>query len=207
MRTYIEPVAIQQLEGRCAAASEAFMCEGAVLQQEGGLLIHRDAGSSVLGIAHLDFVGGTKHTFSYSNSKKGERTVMNERLDDRLGAYLLLDYLPSIGVNCDVLLTDNEEKGKSTAASFVTLKNYNWIFSFDRRGDDVVLYQYATESLVKMMENNTFKVGSGSYSCIANLEHLGVSGINFGTGYHRNHSPQCYAELSETEKMANAMAK
>ena len=47
--------------------------------------------------------------------------VHSGALDDRLGAYIILDLLPKLGINVDVLLTVGEEQGRSTANFFAPL--------------------------------------------------------------------------------------
>ena len=191
---------VSALQRRCMASTASFSGLGS-LQPASGLLTHIDKGSKVLGVAHLDYVDAG---CSHFNSVKlnDHRIVFNTRLDDRLGVYLLLDYLPKLGVDCDILLTDNEEKCHSTAAEFVASKEYNWMFMFDRRGTDVVMYQYETNEYMNLLEDNKFVTGFGSYSCIAELERLGCAGFNFGCGYYTNHTSACYCDLNEAEQMS-----
>jgi hypothetical protein len=75
---------------------------GVQLGGEFGHLIHIDRGCKILGVAHLDTVlSATPHL---ENS-----LVMTPTLDDRLGVWVLLHLLPSLGFNdYDILLTDNE---------------------------------------------------------------------------------------------------
>ena len=118
-----------------------------------------------------------------------------------LGVHLLLDVLPHLGVRFDVLLTDGEERGCSTARWFLPPRKYNWMFSFDRAGTDVVLYQFDTPATRRLLHRSGFRVGVGSYSDITDLWFLGCAGFNFGCGYHRQHKPDCYADLGETRAM------
>jgi len=173
-----------------------------------GIFVHRKSeNSKVLGVAHLDTVLTSNH-FQVINKKKDTR-VYNMQLDDRLGVYTLLDLLPQVGINCDILLTEGEETGNSTAQYFESGK-YNWIFSFDRRGDDAVLYSYQDNKInewEKALISSKFKIGIGSFSDIAFMEHLGVKGVNIGTGYIGEHSRNCYASmntlLSQVQKFKN----
>lgn len=166
--------------------------------------IHIDRGGSVLAVAHLDISDGqnwhkvngkwerlSSTPVAFSHFPGG---IQSRALDDRLGAYIILDVLPSLGVVCDVLLTDNEEICQSTAKYFDTDKRYNWVFSFDRAGTDVVLYQYENAETLDVCYDAGIVAGIGSYSDIVDLEYLGVAGFNFGTGYHEQHTDQCYAE-------------
>lgn len=124
-----------------------------------------------------------------------DNLIVCPQLDDRLGAWVCMDVLPRFGITCDVLLTTDEERGASTAKTFKPPKGkqYNWIFSFDRAGTDAVTYQYDDDDWEKALRNSGFKVGHGSYSCIASAEHLGVCGVNVGVAYYENHTKHSFA--------------
>lgn len=157
-----------------------------------------DNGGDVLAVAHLDIAGGVKHLQNLFKVTAGN-VVHSVALDDRLGAYLICDFLPSLGLKYDILLTENEEIGASTAADFkANGKNYNWIFQFDRRGNDVVLYEYDCKPLENSLIDHGFRVGTGSFSDICYLEDLEVKGMNFGTGYFSEHTRICHANLKIT---------
>lgn len=152
-----------------------------------------DNGASILGVAHLD------SACSYAKPKFTGQTVVSPQLDDRLGVWVMLDLLPALGaVPFDVLLTTDEEIGASTASDFLPSKDYNWVFSFDRRGLDTVMYEYEDQETAALVESFGLKVGGGSFSDICYLDHLGVKGFNFGTGYHAEHTFKCYANLRDT---------
>lgn len=145
--------------------------------------------STVLAVAHLDVV----NTFPVTFEKK-DKEVTSVALDDRLGAFVIFSELMRLGI--DVLFTTDEELGQSSASSFETTKQYNWMFSFDRHGEDVVMYQYH-----EFWYNDFFKLfdfpstSFGSYSDIASLDKLHCIGFNFGVGYYGEHSPKCHANL------------
>ncbi len=187
---------VSRLKHVCELPVEAFASHGETVVTPGGSnYVFRDQGEPVLAVAHLDTVlPGTP--FSHD----GER-VYCPALDDRLGVHLLLDVLPLLGVRFDLLLTDGEERGCSTARWFVPPRRYNWMFSFDRAGTDVVLYQYDTPESRRLLHRAGFRVGVGSYSDIADLWFLGCAGFNFGCGYHGQHRLDCYADLGETREM------
>lgn len=186
---------VSRLKHVCELPVEAFAAFGEVVGTPGGNYVFRDQGERVLGVAHLDTVlNGTPFIHD------GER-VYCPALDDRLGVHLLLDVLPLLGVRFDLLLTEGEEQGCSTARWFQPPKKYNWMFSFDRAGTDVVLYQYDTTANRRLLHRAGFRVGTGSYSDIADLWFLGGGGFNFGCGYHRQHRLDCYADLRETKRM------
>lgn len=172
--------------------------------------IYIDNGSSVLAVAHLDYVPQTTHfrTVTIKKPKGASRTlIFNGQVDDRLGAYIILSLLPGMGIKPDVLLTTNEERGASTASLFTAPKKYNWMFQFDRSGTDVVMYQYREARYTKLLEDSGFRTGIGSYSDIADLGHLGCAGFNFGTGYYRNHDETAYAEADEIVRMVALFAR
>ena len=161
----------------------------------------KDNGSNVLAVAHMDTVRPTYRNFKFDRKR---RRVTSISLDDRLGVFIITKILPMFDVTPDILLTTDEEIGASTALYFNPDKKYNWIFSFDRRGDDVVMYDYHTTELEEMLEDNGFRVSWGTFSDICYLDHLGVSGFNFGTGYYHEHSKGCFALL---DVVANMVAK
>lgn len=157
-----------------------------------GRHIYIDRGSNVLGVAHLDSVRGANHFWVNDHNILACPTI-----DDRLGAYILLQALPSIGIYPDILLTEGEEQGLSTAADFEpTEKRWNWCFSFDRTGTDAVFYQYGDGELEKVFKENGVKIGQGSFSDIAYLDHLGVECVNMGCDMTMYHSDQAHANLS-----------
>lgn len=153
-------------------------------------------GGSVLAVAHTDTAFNTIQqefrVFGYGK----DTVVMSPSLDDRLGVYVVLDLLPLMGVKVDVLLTDGEEFGASSAENFVTTKQYNWIVEFDRCGSDVVTYDYDWEDVLRPF----FKVEVGSFSDIVDLKQLNCMGFNVGIGYHNEHTMYCCANMTELEK-------
>ena len=186
---------VTRLEAICRMPVDAFASYGESVPTPEGNYVFRDRGERVLGVAHLDTVLPCTH-FVHD-----EERVICPTLDDRLGVHLLLDVLPLLGVKFDLLLTDGEEAGCSTARWFVPPKKYNWMFSFDRAGTDVVMYQYDSPANRRLLHRAGFRVGVGSYSDIADLWFLGCAGLNIGCGYHRQHRLDCYADLRETKRM------
>jgi len=150
-----------------------------------------ERGAPVLMVAHVD----TVRLPSRSTGVVGGRLYHNA-IDDRLGVYLGLEVLPAMGLPVDLLLTTGEEEGCSTAALMRTRKRYRWMFSFDRGGEDVVCYQYECAWLGDMLRASGFTIGIGSYSCIAELGHLGCRGINYGCGMFGYHSDSAYCDLA-----------
>lgn len=160
-----------------------------------------DRGANILAIAHLDSVAGSRHFHRIVID--GLEYIFTRQADDRLGAYLILDFLPRLGVQCDVLLTDGEETGSSTGRDFTPPegKTYNWMFQFDRAGTDVVMYQYKSDERKQMLVDCGFKVGIGSFSDISRMGHLGIAGFNFGCGYQENHTKLSHIITDDTMMM------
>lgn len=163
----------------------------------------KDHGASILAVAHLDTVGGANERDAHFLETEGGTVVYSRALDDRLGAYTILEWLPSLGVQHDILLTVGEESGNSTASAFEPPegKEYDWIIEFDRGGTDVVMYQYDDADTRAAVRSSGARVGDGIFSDICYLEHLGVKGFNWGTGYRDYHGPRAHAYLDDTNMM------
>jgi len=160
-----------------------------------------DRGSKILVVAHADTV--------FPNCTKywgGIKRVYSPNLDDRLGVYLALDYLPVLGINVDVLITENEEMGQSTAKNFTTDKKYNWIVGLDRRGTECVTYDYDSEDWESALRDY-FDIEYGKVSDISDMQDLKVSAFNLGIGYHSAHSKKCYCKLSELYEQLKTFKK
>lgn len=186
----------EAMKSICLAEVEQFsLIDGAVTSDtKHGPLIYIDRGSDILGVAHLDSVQETKHFYHLLIGD--EDIIMNAQLDDRLGVYILLSLLPSLGVNTDILLTWGEEKGQSTAEFFQTKKKYKWMYEPDRMGDDCVHYQFGEEKFKKALTTAGFTgIQYGMKSDICYLEHLGCRGFNFGIGYKNYHDKRAEADM------------
>ncbi len=191
------------------------------------LLVHQDNGKKILIVCHTDFVVpwmsqlDAQSTYAMYNpdqlGKKGKlaslpdltikqksrierRMVKNQAkdlngpvVDDRLGCAMAL----GMSGWADLLFTDCEEQGRSTAAYFKAPRDYNWIVGLDRRGTDVVTYQYKDKEWLDSLGKH-FKVGWGSWSDIGYLEGLGRSAVNVGIGYHNEHTRNAFWNPKET---------
>lgn len=160
---------------------------------------YQNNGSNILGVAHLDSVCETRRC-DIMETAAGP-VVYSPTLDDRLGAYVILELLPKLGITVDWLLTTGEEMGDSTAAYFNTKFQYNWCIEFDRGGTDVVMYQYETPELVEKVKDVGGHVGQGIFSDISVMDHLGISCFNWGVGYRDYHGPRAHAWLEDTFRM------
>jgi hypothetical protein len=160
----------------------------------------KDNGANILAVAHLDSVLPFMH-FTPARLRM-DTLIYCTTLDDRLGVYLIGNWLQKAGVNYDILFTENEERGASTAFEFVPPegKDYNWMFMFDRAGSDVALYGYTDPFVRSILIKHDLVPVSGSYSCIADMEDIGCKGFNFGCGYHGNHGEYAYASRNELLK-------
>jgi hypothetical protein len=157
----------------------------------------RDNGASVLAVAHLDtVVYHDQRTTRFYETNDG-LVVHSGALDDRLGAYTILDLLPKCGIEYDILLTVGEESGQSTAMYFDADKDYDWIIEFDRGGTDVVMYQYDDEATRAAVRRTGARVGDGIFSDISYMEHVGVKGFNWGVGYQDYHSTRGHAYIDD----------
>ena len=166
---------------------------------------HQDNGSEILAVAHLDTVQADTRC-SVTHTSAGWLAASGG-LDDRLGVYVILEMLPKLGIRCDWLLTTDEESCRSTAEDFETEKQYRWMIEFDRGGTDVVMYQYETQQARELVEDSGSRVGDGSFSDIAALEHLGCVGFNWGVGYQDYHSQRSHAWLEDTFRMVARFEK
>jgi len=191
-----------------------------------------------LAVAHCDTVFDEDSAYSAYNYRKpllkpmivedtsprrhGANRIVSGNLDDRLGVAIILDILPKIMPEFayDILLTDDEEIGRTTAADFVRnvedgytfftadgdeldmddrVNSYQFIFEFDRAGTDVVTYQYYNTVAENLLEDAGWRIGRGSFSDISEMDALGLWAANFGCGYHYQHSTECYVDLRELD--------
>jgi acetylornithine deacetylase/succinyl-diaminopimelate desuccinylase-like protein len=168
--------------------------------------LFKDNGASVLAVAHLDTViAADRRRCRFVETEGAGTMVVSGALDDRLGAYIILELLPKLGIVYDVLLTVGEESGGSTAQFFNPGDmEYDWIIEFDRGGTDVVMYQFEDDEVAAMVKDAGARVGVGSFSDIAYMEHLGIKAFNWGVGYgHPDHGPRCHAFLEDTFEMVD----
>lgn len=190
---------IEWLKKICLSPKEYFYQFGEVYNNKYRPYIYQRNKSKILAVAHIDTYGDLDQSINTNNFVVHDFIVHSPQLDDRLGVYMLLKLLPTLGIKTDVLLTDQEEEGKSTAELFVKKQNYNWICEFDRAGTGVVMYQYDDYKTRELIEQYDFEVEKGSNSDISYLESLGIKAFNFGIGYHHQHTNECYANLNETK--------
>jgi len=161
---------------------------------QGNAYYFKDNGGNVLLVAHADTV---QKGLRFS---KNENIIFSPMLDDRLGVALVADYLPSVlSAPVDILITDDEECGNSSARSFVSPKEYNWIAEMDRGGGDVVTYCLDSPDWNSALESAGFTIGSGIYSDICELTDTCCM-VNVGIGYDLYHSAKAYANTDTLQQ-------
>lgn len=150
-----------------------------------------DNGGDILIVAHTDSV--TDHP----RVDADKHAIASPVLDNRIGVWLALCELPRYGIKADILLTEGEETGQSTAFFFRTEKKYNWIAEFDRMGFDCALYQYMDADTCEMVAKAGYTPVHGSFTDICDLGHLGVKAFNFGVCYRDYHSERAHIITAE----------
>ena len=160
---------------------------------QGRNLIYGENDNCPLIVCHRDTVAdhsGCRPTITIEGD-----TITSIALDDRLGIAMMLEMIAA-GIRCNYLVTDDEEIGKTTAANYRPTFTPTMLVELDRRGYDCVTYDYRSADWLECLQAEGFTIGSGSFSDICQLEHLNVSGVNFGIGYAREHTDQCNCNLN-----------
>jgi len=202
-----DPAALKQV---CEIEAEDFEVRYGMTRVEvdqsvhvGNFYLFKDNGARVLAVAHLDTVEDDR-TAHIMDTADGP-VIFSGALDDRLGAYVIAELLPRLGLTYDLLFTVGEEQGQSTAEFFDPAdhhdRTYDWIIEFDRGGTDVVLYQYEDEDMIARVKDSGAWVGNGAFSDISFMESLGTKAINWGVGYRDYHGPRSHAWLVDTFEM------
>lgn len=190
---------------------EAYEMDTYIIQerQSDNFYFFKDNGSDILAVAHLDTVmAHERRTANFVSTQAGP-VIFSGALDDRLGAYTILELLPKLGLKFDWLLTVGEESGRSTAEYFEspTGKEYNWMIEFDRGGTDVVMYQYDDADLRDLVRKCGARPADGIFSDISYMEHLEIKGLNWGVGYQNYHGPRSHAFLEDYWSMIGHFIK
>ena len=163
----------------------------------------------VLAVAHLDCVAVGDLFPAWAGG-----VLRSSCLDDRLGVWALLEGLPRLlgggAVPFDVLLTECEESGNSTAGAFVesgAAAGYNWAFMLDRAGADAVHYGLTSAAFNAALVGDGWAVGYGSYSCVAEFAESGACVVNFGAGYLGQHTAVCSAAYDVVQWQIQRVAR
>lgn len=169
--------------------------------------LYKDNKSNILAVAHLDTVEDHYKTKITTPKLLTDGNMVNSiNLDDRLGVAIILQHLKQENIIPDILLTTDEEIGRSSASNFLSNKEYNWVFEFDRRGSDVVLYDYQDEYSESVARNSGYNIEIGLFSDICSLD-LGVKAFNFGCGYHYEHTLNCTAKMPTVDKIVRKFSQ
>lgn len=185
---------------RCHQPIESFKIEGEVTETKDGIYIYKNNGSNVLAVAHLDVVQYVRNNKKFSVDGN---IITATQFDDRLGVYIILDLLPQFGINVDILLTENEEVGRSTAQHFTMPEGrepYHYMVEFDRMGLDPTMYEYETDEYKEWLKKYGFNLCRGTNTDIRYLDFLGIAGINFGIAYYNQHTDKSYCNTEELEE-------
>ncbi len=140
--------------------------------------VYVDNGAPLLLVAHIDTVQPPR--LDSANRGAG--------FDDRLGVYLghtLATERPDL---FDLLLTDYEECGRSTAEFFEPTHAYRLVVGLDREGEDYVDYGLASDELRDALARAGFIRGVGSYSDVCSMGHVRCNKFNVGLGIAGSHS-------------------
>lgn len=152
-----------------------------------------DRGCDTLAVCHLDTVNRP------SGPSIEDDIIASPVVDNRLGVYIIMELLAGKGIHSDILLTTGEETGRSTALLFDidTDRTYNWMYSFDRKGEDVALYQYKyNQEWTHALSSAGFELSDGISSDIAYLGNMGCAAANVGIGYNESfHSVKAYVDI------------
>ena len=140
--------------------------------------VYVDNGSPILLVAHVDTVKAPR-------LNKGSMT--GRGFDDRLGVCLAHKLVKEYPAIFDLLLTDFEESGGSTAEYFNPSHKYNLVVELDREGADYVDYGLASDELHDLLAGYEFERGLGSYTDICSMPQVTCCKINVGIGTYDSH--------------------
>lgn len=139
--------------------------------------VYVDNEAPVLLVAHIDTV----------QKPRLEKWNTGAGFDDRLGCFLGYQLVNKYPQWFDLLLTDYEETGNSTAEFFEPSHEYNFVVELDREGMNYVAYGLACDEMKLALEMCGLDLEYGTYSDILELDHLKCSKINLGIGCYNSH--------------------
>jgi len=140
--------------------------------------VYVDNGSPILLVAHVDTV---------QTPRLNQDQCTGAGFDDRLGVCLAHKLVKEYPAIFDLLLTDFEESGGSTAAFFNPTHEYNLVVELDREGGDYVDYGLASDELHDLLASYGFTKGRGSYTDICSMPQVECCKINVGIGTFNSH--------------------
>jgi hypothetical protein len=155
-----------------------------------------DRGSDILFVAHMDTVKPPRVGLEHDGR------IYGAGFDDRLGCKIAWEL--GMELDCDVMLTDLEESGDSTAKAH-ELKEYNWICEFDRAGNDVVTYGMENDEWIKNLQKY-WVVGNGIFSDISFMT-TDCCAMNLGIGYEHAHSDNSWYDVEVAHRQVALFRK
>lgn len=171
---------LELLEKFCKMGHDEFRDPIGISYTGDGVLSLIDNNADILGVAYIGEEYPEEVFFS-KNKKVGQ--VWSPVLRQRLGAHILINELPALGVEADILIVSDNSLGSSNADVFFGATEYNWMFSFDLPKTGVALYEYENDHLVAELQSRGFVVRDDpEYAAIEDLWFMGVAGFNFGNG-------------------------
>lgn len=157
--------------------------------------IYVDNRAPVLLVAHIDTV----------QTPRLDRVNRGAGFDDRLGVYLGHKLVRSRPDLFDLLLTDYEETGGSTAAYFTPSHDYKLVVELDREGEDYVDYGLASSELRWALEDCGFTHQQGLFSDICMMDHVKCNKFNLGLGTHHSHSKDSGFDMGVFERQVKRL--
>ena len=150
--------------------------------------IYVDNNSPVLLVAHMDTVQTPE--LRAGNTGAG--------FDDRLGCFVGHQLVKNYPQWFDLLITDYEESGSSTAEFFCPSHEYNFVVELDREGAGYVDYDLASEELQQYLWVYGLECNWGSYSDIVEMDFIKCSKINLGLGTYNGHAESPHSGFIES---------
>jgi hypothetical protein len=154
----------------------------------------------ILFIAHRDTVRKPAGMVIFNNY------IISPVIDNRLGMNLGVNLAKTFNF-IDILITDGEEMGMSTAR-FIPKKvveKYNWIFSIDRMGKYPVTYHHYNSQAYKSLIRIFGSIAYGTFSDISEIDE--VFCINFPAGHQSDHQELNYGRLDDIEDCFNKIVE
>lgn len=152
--------------------------------------VYVDNGAPYLLVAHIDTV----------QTPRLDSEVTGAGFDDRLGVAVAHRLVTEWPTWFDLLLTDYEESGGSTAKYFQPSHTYRLVVELDREGEDFVDYGLCDEGTLEDMEEWGFRWGWGTYTDICSMPYVECDKVNVGIGVYGSHSKKSGYRPDELER-------
>lgn len=135
--------------------------------------------------------------------------------DDRCGIYIIEKILEA-GIDCSVLLCEDEEVGSVGAYKFIEtpeaealIGTFKFIIELDRmNSNDAVFYEGNNKEFEQFVTKEFFKKNWGSWSDICVLApFFDCAAVNLSCGYYKAHTTSEYVRLPEVYKVISEVKK